>query len=31
MQSGSVISFADVTSHEGTTRKWFEKWERTVA
>jgi hypothetical protein len=25
-QSDSVIGFADVTSHEHTTRKWFEKW-----
>jgi hypothetical protein len=26
IQSGSVIGLADVTSHEGTTRKWLEKW-----
>ena len=25
-QSESVAGFTDVTSHEQTTRKWFEKW-----
>ena len=25
-QSGSVISFADVPSHEQREKKWFNKW-----